>query len=46
MKKFYGNEERRIGKLKPVSEHPPELRRKQEKEERHSDKQKNKKYLQ
>lgn len=43
MKNFYGNEERRIEKLKPVVEIPSELKRKQQQEKKRASKQNDRK---
>lgn len=43
MKNFYGSEERKIINLKPKVEIPPELQRKQQKEQKHSSKQNHRK---
>lgn len=42
MKNFYGKDERKFGKLKPKTELPTELKRKQQQEQKHSLKQKDK----
>lgn len=43
MKKFYGEEERRIANIKPKVEIPPELEKKQRKEEKKAKKNKRQK---